>query len=73
MDIRDIRLPKSLVVIKKTIKNSPGLSASERYSVSLADWINYAIEEGIIDVHITSEMLQRELIDYMEQHLEQLT
>lgn len=50
MNIRDIRLPKSFVVIKKTDENVPGLIPSEKQTLSLADWINYAIQQGIIDV-----------------------
>ena len=48
MDIIDIRLPKSLLVSKKSSEIVPGLVVDEQGSVSLVTWINSRISDGSI-------------------------
>ena len=48
MDIIDIRLPKSLLVSKKSSEIVPGLVVDEQGSVSLITWINSRITDGSI-------------------------
>lgn len=64
MNIRDIRLPKSFIVIRKSDENVPGLIPSEKQTLSLGDWINYAIQQGIIDVSSSVKYLEYKTSSY---------